>query len=155
MITWFGLSALGGDGVVSGINKLSELPEGTFNSVGGDDTGVPFGTVFSGILLLNMFYWTTNQQIIQRTFGASSLAEGQKGVLLTGALKLIGPMYLVLPGIIAFAMFAGEGIKADHAYGMLVNSVLPAPLTGFFAAAMIGAILSSFNSAPEQLLHAV
>lgn len=147
MITWFGLSVLGGDGVVSGINKLSELPEGKFNSIGGDDTGVPFGTVFSGILLLNMFYWTTNQQIIQRTFGASSLAEGQKGVLLTGALKLFGPMYLVLPGIIAFAMFAGEGIKADHAYGMLVNSVLPAPLTGFFAAAMIGAILSSFNSA--------
>lgn len=147
MITWFGLSALGGDGVMSGVNKLAELPQGTFNSVGGDDSGVPFGTVFSGILLLNLFYWTTNQQIIQRTFGASSLAEGQKGVLLTGALKLLGPMYLVLPGIIAFAMFAGEGIKADHAYGMLVNKVLPAPLTGFFAAAMVGAILSSFNSA--------
>ena len=147
MITWFGLSALGGDGVMSGVEKLSALPEGTFNSIGGEDTGVPFGTVFSGILLLNLFYWTTNQQIIQRTFGASSLSEGQKGVLLTGALKLLGPLYLVLPGIIAFAMFAEEGIKADHAYGMLVNAVLPAPLTGFFAAAMIGAILSSFNSA--------
>ena len=56
-------------------------------------------------------------------------------------------MYLVIPGLIAFAMFAGQGVKADHAYGMLVNKVLPAPLTGFFAAAMIGAILSSFNSA--------
>jgi SSS family solute:Na+ symporter len=98
-------------------------------------------------LLLNLFYWTTNQQIIQRTFGASSLAEGQKGVLLTGGLKLLGPIYLVLPGIIAFAMFNGEEIKADHAYGMLVNRVLPSPLAGFFAAAMIGAILSSFNSA--------
>ena len=42
--------------------------------------------------VLIFFYWTTNQQIIQRTFGASSLAEGQKGVLLTGALKLIGPL---------------------------------------------------------------
>ncbi len=147
MITYFGLSALGGDGFMSGIGKLAELPEGTFNSVGGAASSVPFGTVFSGILLLNLFYWTTNQQIIQRTFGASSLAEGQKGVLLTGALKLIGPMYLVLPGIIAFGLFAHEGIKADHAYGKLVNTVLPPPLTGFFAAAMIGAILSSFNSA--------
>ncbi|MDT8390070.1 MAG: solute:sodium symporter family transporter [Lentisphaeria bacterium] len=147
MITWFGLSALGGDGLLSGVTKLSELKETTFNSIGGDDSSVPFGTVFTGILLLNFFYWTTNQQIIQRTFGASSLAEGQKGVLLTGALKLLGPMYLVLPGIIAFALFAHEGIKADHAYGMLVNRVLPSPLTGFFAAAMIGAILSSFNSA--------
>ena len=66
---------------------------------------------------------------------------------MTGGLKLLGPMYLVLPGIIAFALFANEGIKADHAYGTLVNRVLPPYLTGFFAAAMIGAILSSFNSA--------
>jgi SSS family solute:Na+ symporter len=147
MITWFGITALGDDGFMSGLGALSEVRPGTFNSIGGDDSSVPFGTVFSGILLLNLFYWTTNQQIIQRTFGASSLAEGQKGVLLTGGLKLLGPIYLVLPGIIAFAMFAGEGIKADHAYGMLVNRVLPSPLAGFFAAAMIGAILSSFNSA--------
>jgi SSS family solute:Na+ symporter len=148
MITWFGLSALGhGDGIVAGMSTLSEARAGTFNSVGGAESSVPFGTIFSGILLLNFFYWTTNQQIIQRTFGASSLAEGQKGVLLTGGLKLLGPIYLVIPGLIAFALFAGQDIKADHAYGMLVNKVLPAPLTGFFAAAMIGAILSSFNSA--------
>ncbi len=147
LITWFGLSALGENGVLSGLTKLPEVREGMMNSIGGKESSVPFGTVFSGILLLNFFYWTTNQQIIQRTFGASSLAEGQKGVLLTGGLKLLGPIYLVLPGIIAFGLFAGQGIKADHAYGMLVNKVLPAPLTGFFAAAMIGAILSSFNSA--------
>lgn len=148
MITWFGLSVLGGNGVMSGFEALSELKEaGRFNSIGGAESSVPFGTIFTGIILLNFFYWTTNQQIIQRTFGASSLAEGQKGVLLTGGLKLLGPMYLVIPGIIAFALFAGQGIKADNAYGMLVNRVLPSPLTGFFAAAMIGAILSSFNSA--------
>ncbi len=147
MITWFGLSALGGGDLMAGVGAMSEAREGVFNSIGGDKSSVPIGTVFSGILLLHMFYWTTNQQIIQRTFGAKSLAEGQKGVLLTGALKLLGPLYLVVPGIIAYAMFAGQGVKADHAYGMLVNKVLPAPLTGFFAAAMIGAILSSFNSA--------
>ena len=148
MITWFGLSHLGaGEGIGAGFEAIATSRENSLNSIGGNDSSVPFSTIFTGILLLNFFYWTTNQQIIQRTFGASSLAEGQKGVLLTGALKLLGPMYLVLPGLIAFAMFAGEGIKADHAYGLLVNKVLPAPLTGFFAAAMIGAILSSFNSA--------
>lgn len=147
MITWFGLNTLGGGDLMAGVGVMSEARAGLFNSIGGKDSSVPFGTVFSGILLLHLFYWTTNQQIIQRTLGARSLAEGQKGVLLTGALKLLGPLYLVIPGIIAYAMFAGQGIKADHAYGMLVNRVLPAPLTGFFAAAMIGAILSSFNSA--------
>ncbi|MFH1299439.1 MAG: solute:sodium symporter family transporter [Planctomycetota bacterium] len=148
LITGYALAMLGGEGGISaGASQLLEEQKTRFNSIGGPTSSVPFGAVFSGIFLLNLFYWTTNQQIIQRTLGASSLAEGQKGVLLTGALKLLGPLYLVIPGMIAFTMFAGQEIKADHAYGLLVNRVLPAPLTGFFAAAMIGAILSSFNSA--------
>jgi len=147
LIAWFGLKALGDGDLFAGIDALSAGNPGRFNSIGGADSPVPIGTVFSGILLLNMFYWTTNQQIIQRTFGASSLAEGQKGVLATGLLKLIGPLYLVIPGLIAYAMFAGQDVKADHSYGMLVNQVLPTPFAGFFAAVMMGAILSSFNSA--------
>ncbi|EMI46870.1 symporter YidK [Rhodopirellula sp. SWK7] len=148
MITGFALSQLGdGDGMMAGADRLISEQRARFNSVGGPDASVPFGTLFSGVFLLTLFYWTTNQQIIQRTFGASSLAEGQKGVLLTGALKLLGPIFLVLPGMIAFSLFAGQDIKPDEAYGRLVNRVLPAPLTGFFAAAMLGAILSSFNSA--------
>ncbi|MCG6155450.1 solute:sodium symporter family transporter [Rubinisphaera sp. ICM_H10] len=155
MITYFALTVLGGPtGFSGGYDILIEDQKERFNSVGGADSNVPFGTIFSGIFLLNLFYWTTNQQIIQRTFGASSLAEGQKGVLLTGALKLLGPLYLVLPGMIAFTMYnkgliefpGGEPVP-NQAYGLLVQRVLPGPLTGFFAAALIGAILSSFNSA--------
>jgi len=148
LITYFGLSFLGGgEGIVSGWKTLTAGQAERLNSIGGAKTSVPFGTVFTGIMLLNLFYWCTNQQIIQRTFGARSLAEGQKGVLLTGLLKLLGPMYLVLPGMMAFALFASHGIESVDAYGKLVQQVLPAWLRGFFAAAMIGAILSSFNSA--------
>ncbi len=147
MITGFGLAALGDGSIVDGLSRIAaEQPE-RLNSIGGHADAVPFPTLFSGVLLINFFYWTTNQQIIQRTLGASSLAEGQKGVLLTGALKLLGPLYLVLPGIIAFALFQGMDVRPVDAYGRLVNEVLPVPLTGFFAAAMMGAILSSFNSA--------
>jgi SSS family solute:Na+ symporter len=148
LITGYALAQMGGDGgIAEGAQTLWQVQRTRFNSVGGPQSSVPFYTIFSGIFLLNLFYWTTNQQIIQRTFGASSLAEGQKGVLLTGALKLLGPLYLVIPGMIAYSMFAGEDIKPDQAYGMLVGRVLPSALTGFFAAVMIGAILSSFNSA--------
>lgn len=148
MISYFALSALGGDGGVgAGTKQLFEQQQERFNSIGSPESSAPFGAVFSGIFLLTLFYWATNQQIIQRTFGASSLAEGQKGVLLTGALKLLGPIYLVLPGMIAYSMFADDGIAPNRAYGMLVNRVLPDPLAGFFAAVMLGAILSSFNSA--------
>jgi len=148
LITGLALSQLGGDeGIAAGANLLFEQQKSRFNSVGGNSSSVPFSTLFSGIFLLNLFYWTTNQQIIQRTFAASNLAEGQKGVLLTGALKLLGPLYLVIPGMIAYSLFAGQNVQADQSYGLLVREVLPAPLRGFFAAAMIGAILSSFNSA--------
>ncbi len=142
-----------------GINTFVESARssGRLNSIGSNGSSVPFFTLFTGIFFINVFYWCTNQQIIQRTFGAKSLGEGQKGVLLTGALKLLGPLYLVIPGIIAAVMLmkgfqlgniAPDGtIASDKAYGSLVNFVLPEWLTGFFAAVLLGAILSSFNSA--------
>lgn len=148
MIVGFGLAAAGkGEGMMAGLDIVMRAHPERFNSLGGPEQKVPFFTLFTGVFLLCTFYWCTNQQIIQRTFAAKNLAEGQKGVLLTGALKLLGPFYLVLPGIIAMHLYANQGIKSDHAYGTLVRDVLPAPLTGFFLAAMVGAVLSSFCSA--------
>ncbi|MBF8222471.1 solute:sodium symporter family transporter [Halomonas sp. 328] len=148
LIVYVGLQAVsGGEGVLAGWEILKASDPQKLNSIGGPEQQVPFSTVFTGVLLLHLFYWTTNQQIIQRTFAAKNLAEGQKGVLLTGAFKLLGPLYLVLPGIIAYHLYADQGVRADEAYGHLVFNVLPPYLTGFFAAVMVGAILSSFNSA--------
>lgn len=150
-IAAFGLAAVatsaGSSGLVEGWRILRETNPDRFHSIGTPETSVPFGTLFTGVLLLNLFYWCTNQQIIQRTLGAKNLAEGQRGVLMAGFLKLLGPMILVLPGIIAFHLYAERGIHADTAYGTLVRDVLPGWMTGFFAAVMVGAILSSFNSA--------
>jgi len=147
-IAWLSLNAVGGgNGIGAGWQTLNEVNPERLDSTGSEEFGLPFGTLFTGVALLNLFYWCTNQQIIQRTFGASSLAEGQKGVLLTGGLKLLGPLYLVLPGIVAYHLYANDGISNDQAYGTLVRNLLPEHLTGFFAAVMVGAILSSFNAA--------
>ncbi|NBB78388.1 MAG: solute:sodium symporter family transporter [Verrucomicrobia bacterium] len=146
-IVFFALNRVSdGQGIIEGWSMLKEANPERMTSIGQSDQSVPFSTLFTGVALLNLFYWCTNQQIIQRTLGASSLAEGQKGVLLTAALKLLGPIYLVIPGIIAYHLYSDTGITADLAYGKLVFDVLPAPLTGFFAAVMVGAILSSFNA---------
>ena len=171
LITGFAFYMLGGvpdpsGTIIEGTGSFSEgvntfvesaRSSGRLNSIGSNGSSVPFFTLFTGIFFINVFYWCTNQQIIQRTFGAKSLGEGQKGVLLTGALKLLGPLYLVIPGIIAAIMLmkgfqlgniAPDGtIASDKAYGSLVNFVLPEWVTGFFAAVLLGAILSSFNSA--------
>lgn len=152
LIPYFALNFISdGEGIFKGWEMLTEKiklssPE-KISSIGTEKSSVPFSTLFTGVLLLNLFYWCTNQQIIQRTFGSASLKEGQKGVLLTGALKLLGPIYLVIPGLIAFYLYADSGLKSDQGYGTLVKEVLPTSLIGFFAAVMMGAILSSFNSA--------
>lgn len=146
MITWFGLKAVGDGGIFESLATLKTAHPEKFNSLGGATASVPWHTLFSGVLLLNLFYWTTNQQIIQRAFAAKNLAEGQRGVLIAGTFKMLAPILLVLPGIIAFHLYAGEGIQKDHAYGTLVSRVLPPEFRGFFAAALTGAILSSFNS---------
>ena len=148
LIAWFGLNAVNDQGVFQALSDMKTAHPEKFNTLGGPDSSVPFSTLFTGVLLLNLFYWTTNQQIIQRTFGAKSLKEGQKGVLIAGVFKVLAPIILVLPGIIAFHLYSADNeIAPDKAYGMLVSNVLPAPLAGFFAAVMVGAILSSFNSA--------
>jgi SSS family solute:Na+ symporter len=99
------------------------------------------------MMLVQLFYWGTNQAIIQRALGAVDLKEGQKGLLLAAFIKILGPLIVVLPGIIAFHMFGTTLDNPDEAYPLLVSKVLPASLLGFFAAVLFGAVLSSFNSA--------
>ena len=149
LIPVFGLMAIAEDGSVSGgLSKLtSEFPE-KLDAIGGQDSSIPFATIFTGMMLVQLFYWGTNQQIIQRALGAKNLAEGQKGLTLAAFIKILGPIIVVLPGIIAYHKWGGEVLaNNDIAYPRLVAEVLPAPLVGFFAAVMFGAILSSFNSA--------
>ena len=146
LIPVFGLMAIGDGSVLDGISTLTtENPE-MFKSMGTKTDPVPFYTIFTGMMLVQLFYWGTNQQIIQRALGAKNLKEGQKGLLLGSFIKILGPLIVVLPGIIAYNLFEGSLDNADQAYPMLVAKVLPASLVGFFAAVLFGAILSSFNS---------
>ena len=146
LIPIFGLMMIGDGSLLDGLNILTtENPE-KFKSMGGPTDPVPFYTIFTGMMLVQLFYWGTNQQIIQRALGAKNLKEGQKGLVLASFIKILGPIIVVLPGIIAYHLFEGNLENQDSAYPMLVNKVLPDAFVGFFAAVLFGAILSSFNS---------
>nr|WP_067288900.1 solute:sodium symporter family transporter [Marinobacterium profundum] len=161
------LMHLGDGSMAAGFQILiSESPERMQAAGIGAEAAIPWHTLFSGILLINLFYWCTNQAIIQRTLGAKNLAEGQKGVLAAAAMKVFGVAMLVLPGIIAWHMHQrgmlnipvkevlanGKVILAqDMAYPVLVREVLPSWLSGFFGAVLFGAVLSSFNSGVNSL----
>lgn len=88
-----------------------------------------------------------NQTIIQRALGAKSLIEAQKGLLFTGILKIIIPFIIVLPGVIGYYYF-GDSLyeNQDMIYPELIKKVLPLGLVGLFAAVIMGAVLSTFNS---------
>ena len=114
---------------------------------------VPWPLLFTGMFVNNMFYWATNQSIIQRSLGGRNLAEAQKGAIWAGFFKCLDVFVIVLPGVIAYQLLTAQGAidtsvgsAGDQAYPLLVMEVMPPAIMGFFAAVMFGAILSSFNS---------
>ena len=135
-----GLSILGGD-------NNQYLAVLTQTNVDTKVVSVPWPTLFTGMMFIQVFYWSTNQVIVQRAMAARSLSEGQKGVLFASAMKLVGPIMLCLPGIIALHMTDLNIEKQDQVYGAIVRHVLPDWSLGLFAAVLMGSILSSFNSA--------
>ncbi|MFS4466601.1 solute:sodium symporter family transporter [Maribacter sp. 2210JD10-5] len=146
LIPYFGLKLIGDGNLLDGLGTLWETNPEKFNLKGDVDASIPFGTIFTGMILAQMYYWGTNQSILQRVFGAKSLKEGQKGVILAALVKFLIPVIVVLPGVISWHIFEGDLATADLAYPELVRKVLPSALLGFFAAVLFGAVLSSFNS---------
>ena len=199
MIAYLALERVGGGDLLAGWSTLRETHPEKFRSFGSPEASVPWQTLGTGVLLLNLFYWNTNQQIIQRTFAAESLAEGQRGALIAAFFKVLAPLILVMPGIVAHHLdsrnelfnplqleafqqqvdqayqrevevnpSAAAGVseaewkakrlfeaKKDKGYGTLVSLVLPKWLTGFFAAVIVGAVLSSFNSVLNSIVTLV
>ncbi|MDR0646772.1 MAG: solute:sodium symporter family transporter [Elusimicrobiota bacterium] len=149
LIPILGLIYIGNGNPFEGLSVLITQHPQKFNAIGSSVDPVPFATMFTGMFLVNLFYWGTNQVIIQRALAAKNLKEGQKGILYAAVLKLFGPLFLILPGIIAFHIFRDNPLKInDMAYPELVKTILHNPcLIGLFAGVLFGAILSSFNAA--------
>lgn len=146
LVPIFALSYLGNGSISEGFHIITTTHVEKFNAIGSATDAVPWPAMFTGILIVNFFYWTTNQAIVQRALGARDLKAGQKGILIAALFLLLLPIILNLPGLLSFHIL-GEGLKPiDASYPQLVNKVLPTALQGFFVAALFGAVLSTFNS---------
>ncbi len=117
-----------------------------------------------GMWVANLYYWGFNQYIIQRTLAAKSLKESQRGIIFAAFLKLLIPLFVVVPGIIAYVMFtepagtamiegaqdafakADGSMNYDKAYPWLIDIFIPAGLKGLVVAALAAAIVSSLAS---------
>ena len=146
-----GLSLLGEGSVTAGLEIIVSEETHKLNAIGSSSDPTPFATLFTGMIFANLFYWCTNQYVIQRTLGAANLAEGQKGVLFSGFFKVLVPFMMMIPGVIAYHLYGGVAsdgglASIDLAYPALIRDVLPTYASGFFLAVLLGAVFSSFNS---------
>jgi SSS family solute:Na+ symporter len=147
---------IGSGNLWDGLSKVFENAPEKFNVIsaensvgpGAREAILPFSVLFTGLIINQLYFWAMHQSIIQRALGAVSLKEAQKGILLTGLFKILIPIVIVLPGIIGFYYF-GDSLydNPDTVYPNLIKRILPLWMTGFFVAVIMGAILSTFNSA--------
>ncbi len=132
---------------LTGLSKVFENAPEKFNVIGEKGSVMPFGVLFTGLIINQLYFWGMNQTIIQRALGAKNLKEAQKGLLFTGVLKILVPLVIVLPGVIGFYYFGDSMYEhQDHIYPALIKKVLPVAFVGFFAAVVMGAVLSTFNA---------
>jgi SSS family solute:Na+ symporter len=109
-VTFFALHAVGWD--------LSGIPAERWTLIGADDSDIPWHTLLTGMAFIHIFYWGTNMVIAQRAMAAKSAREAQKGIYAAIGFKLVMPLVVVFPGVIAFKLYGDVG---DVAYGRLVG----------------------------------
>ncbi len=156
-------------GIINGLNHIYDTAGDKFHMIlkkeNPEFMNLPgIGVLVGGLWVANLYYWGFNQYIIQRTLAAKSLKESQRGIIFAAFLKMIIPLIVVIPGIIAYVMFyqpegtalvdgvqdafskSGGGVNYDKAYPWLIGSFVPAGLKGLVVAALAAAIVSSLAS---------
>ncbi|MBL7046413.1 MAG: sodium/sugar symporter [Candidatus Marinimicrobia bacterium] len=156
-------------GLVNGLSHIYNQAGDKFHMILSRDNPQYFNLpgitiLIGGMWVANLYYWGFNQYIIQRTLAAKSLKEAQRGIAFAAFLKLIIPLIVVIPGIVAFVMFAqpegtaiipgvneaftngSGGINYDKAYPWLISVFIPTGLKGLVLAALTAAIISSLAS---------
>lgn len=160
--TYFALDAYsGGQGFFNGMSQLFNDANDRFNMVlfkgelmYKNDDGVVvdawdklpgLSVLFGGMWIANVYYWGTNQYIIQRALAAKDVNEARKGIAFAAVLKLILPLIVVLPGIAAYAMKADLN-KGDQVYSWVLNEFIGTGFKGICFAAVVAAVGSSISS---------
>ncbi|MFH0991203.1 MAG: sodium:solute symporter [bacterium] len=148
-LTVVGLIQVGGwDGLASSVEpvKLTVLrPEG-------DSSGLPWYSVLLGYPIIGIWYWCTDQTIVQRVLGARDENHAKVGVLFAGFIKILPVFIFVLPGVICLALIhqgklPNEITNPADTYGFMIMHLLPVGLKGIVAAALLAALMSTVSGA--------
>lgn len=108
------------------------------------DPDFPWTGIVFGAPILGIWYWCTDQYIVQRVLSAKNLDHARSGTIFAGFLKILPVFMLVLPGIIAFKLSGGT-VTGDRSYAWLVTTILPTGLKGLIVAGLLAALMSSLS----------
>lgn len=133
---------------VGGLEHLRTMvPVGYFHMIKpASDPSFPWTGIFFGAPILGIWYWCTDQVIVQRVLSARDEGHAKAGTIFAGFLKILPVFMLVLPGIIALALFPEQVKKPDFAYPTLVLNLLPVGLVGLVMAALLAAVMGAMSS---------
>ena len=141
LVTLYGLQAIGGIGPL--MTLASEKMHVVLPS---DHPAYPFpATMLGGFTVLGVYYSCLNQTMVQRVLGARTEWDARMGSMAACYIKLMLPFVIVLPGIITFVLFPNLE-EPDKALPLLINSVVPAGLSGLVLAAVVASLMSSADS---------
>lgn len=144
-VSVFGLHALGG------VSEFKSLIEPEFFNLWkpSTDASFPWTGILFGAPILGVWYWCTDQFIVQRVLSAKNQAQARRGTLFAGYLKMLPLFLFVVPGMIALAL-SEKGLltvsQSDHALPSLVAFVLPVGIKGLVIAGLLAALMSSLSS---------
>lgn len=141
VLAWLGLDAVGGfDGL------RATLPPDYFNMVRPmSDPNYPWLGTLVAPFVLGIWYWCTDQVIVQKTLSARNITQARAGTIFAGFLKILPVYTMVLPGLIAKALYPAD-VTGDNAYPLLVVRLMPSGLVGLMVAALLAALMSSLSS---------
>ena len=151
MASYFVVDAVGGgNGYMAGLGVLYDKAPGHFDMILSPDNpsfkDLPgIAVLVGGMWIANLYYWGTNQNIIQRALASKSIGEAQKGVAFAAFLKLLMPLIVVIPGIAAYVL-AADIAKPDQAFPWVLNNYVGVGFKGLVFAALVAAIGSSISS---------
>lgn len=144
--------------VVIGVNKAGG-PETIYHATPSsywnllmpmDDKNYPWIAILLGYPIMGVWFWCTDQSMVQSVLGAKSLKQGQLGANFIGWLKILDVPLFILPGIICFVLFPGLK-NPDEAYMTMVTQLFPAGLRGLIIVVLIAALISTIGSALNSL----
>jgi len=141
----YGLRYLGQGSIIDGLHIIISSKTSHLNAIGNATDAIPFSTIFTGMLVVNIYYWGMEQYIVQQSLAAKNLSESQKGIALACVAKLLSPLLINVPGLIAVHLYP-DLTNTAQVFPLLIKDALPSLFIGLTGSVILGSAITVYNA---------